>query len=311
MSGYMPTSCSSPSASDALIQEIVATASFNPAQGTFDSGFVIDILLGGIWKLFGTKSVVQSALGPLSNTGADRTSILVSATPSGLEQEPVSPSSDQASPALITTPVTALKLSLVLTDERQEQPWDQVSSSDGLTNRALISRRATQMQGTSTLSEQQKLAQPHERISLSDDLANPASIAPHVAAVEQGTLALTEEMQEQTQNRISSSDDLTNLALIASRATQIQGTLTLAEPQKLAQSHGHVPLPGDQATSALIPSCVTWTQEKIILTGRQMQEQAREQASSVWSESVITTSSTSAHFFIQNSLEEVAVKTLS
>ncbi|KIM60012.1 hypothetical protein SCLCIDRAFT_975800 [Scleroderma citrinum Foug A] len=49
------------------VREIVTTISFDPAQGTFDSSFMIKILLGGIRKLFETKAIVQSALVPLSN----------------------------------------------------------------------------------------------------------------------------------------------------------------------------------------------------------------------------------------------------
>ena len=236
---------------------------------------MIEIILGGIRKLFGTKSIVQSALGPLSNIGADRTSIRVSVTPSSLEQEQqASPSGDLVSPALITPHVTTVKQATrVLAEERQEQPQDRVSSSDDLTNRTFISRRATRIQGTSTLAEQQ----PDERVSLSSDQSSLASVAPYVPAVKQGTLVLTQKGQEQPEDRISSSDGLTNLASITPRVTQIHGTSTLAEKSKLEQPHEQVSLSDDQAIPAFIPPCVTRTQE---YSRRQMREQAQERVSS-------------------------------
>ena len=178
---------------DVLIQGIVTTTSLNPAQCTFCSGFIIEILLRGIRKLFGTKSIVQSPLGPLSSTTAAYMSIRVSVTPSGVEQEEVSPSGDQANPASIAPHVTAVEQgTLALTEERQEQSQDRISFSDDSSDLASIASRVTQIQGTSTLAEEQKLEQPHEQVSLSGDHISPALIVPHAAAVEQGTLVLTE-----------------------------------------------------------------------------------------------------------------------
>jgi len=255
---------------DVLIQDIVTTTSFNPAQGTFDYGFMIDILLEGIRKLFRTKSIVQSALGPLSSTAVARTSIRVSVTQSSLEQEQVSSSGDQANPVLITPHVTAVNQgTLVLTEERQEQPQDRVSSSDDLTNQALISRRAIQIQETSILAEQRA----YEQVSLSG--ASPASIAPHVAVVEQGTLVPTEERQEQSQDRVSSSDDLTNLASITPRVTQ---TSTLAELQKLAQSYDQVFLSGDQAS--IVPHAAAAVKQVTVVLTEERQEQSQDRVSS-------------------------------
>lgn len=53
------------------IRDIVAATSFNPAQGTFDSGFMIRLLLGGIWKLFETtaRTSIHVVTTPASSVG--------------------------------------------------------------------------------------------------------------------------------------------------------------------------------------------------------------------------------------------------
>ncbi|KAL4067141.1 hypothetical protein V8B97DRAFT_971778 [Scleroderma yunnanense] len=63
------------------VREILSTASFNPAHDIFDSGSLINILLGGIRKLFETHSIVQSAFSPLSSTQAVRMPTPVGGTP--------------------------------------------------------------------------------------------------------------------------------------------------------------------------------------------------------------------------------------
>jgi len=123
---------SSTESSKALVQEIVATTSFNSARGTFDSGFVVKILLEGIRKVFETKFVVQSASHPWSSIEAARLSIGVGVTPSSLgreqHQEQVSPSCDQPNPALNPPFPIQIQGVSILTEHQVQEP--QVSSPE-------------------------------------------------------------------------------------------------------------------------------------------------------------------------------------
>lgn len=41
------------------IQDIVFTTSFDSIQGTFDTGLMIKLLLGGVWKPFETSQALR------------------------------------------------------------------------------------------------------------------------------------------------------------------------------------------------------------------------------------------------------------
>lgn len=123
---------SSTESSNALVQEIVATTSFNSARGTFDSGFMIKILLEGIRKVFETKFIVRSALHSLSSTEAARMSIGVGVSLPRLgqeqSQEQVSPSGDQPNPALNPPPPPLTQIRGVSIPTVQQESHEQVSS---------------------------------------------------------------------------------------------------------------------------------------------------------------------------------------